>query len=99
MLSRNLLLSLNLTLYSFVIDGLYASVFSSNINTALRVASALEAGNVGVNTSSPYDAYELPFGGYKQSGIGRMKGSNAVMSWLEDKSVYINQEDPEDSDA
>ncbi|KAJ9602733.1 hypothetical protein H2200_012927 [Cladophialophora chaetospira] len=71
--------------------GLYASVFSSNIDTALRVARALEAGNVGVNCTSPFDSYELPFGGYKSSGIGRSKGSNAVLSWLEEKSVYIRQ--------
>lgn len=69
--------------------GLYASVFSSNIDTALRVARALDAGNVGVNCTSPFDSYELPFGGYKASGIGRSKGSNAVLSWLEEKSVYI----------
>ncbi|KAK5047945.1 hypothetical protein LTR84_006135 [Exophiala bonariae] len=71
--------------------GLYASVFSSNIDTALRVARALEAGNVGVNCTSPFDSYELPFGGYKSSGIGRSKGSNAILSWLEEKSVYIRQ--------
>ncbi|KAK5679653.1 hypothetical protein LTR17_027585 [Elasticomyces elasticus] len=69
--------------------GLYASVFSSNLDTALRVARALEAGNVGVNCTSPFDSYELPFGGYKSSGVGRSKGANAVLSWLEEKSVYI----------
>ncbi|KAA8646690.1 aldehyde dehydrogenase family protein [Aspergillus tanneri] len=72
--------------------GLYSSVYSSNINTALRVASALEAGNVGVNCTSPYGAYDLPFGGFKASGIGRQKGSNAIQSWLEEKSVFIRQE-------
>ncbi|KAF2159958.1 hypothetical protein M409DRAFT_37826 [Zasmidium cellare ATCC 36951] len=71
--------------------GLYASVFTSNVDTALRVARGLEAGNVGVNCTSPFDSYELPFGGYKVSGIGRSKGSNAVLSWLEEKSVYIRQ--------
>ncbi|CAM1503524.1 Fc.00g011150.m01.CDS01 [Cosmosporella sp. VM-42] len=50
---------------------LYASVFSNNINKALRVAKALEAGSVAVNVASPYGAYELPFGGFKASGIGR----------------------------
>jgi acyl-CoA reductase-like NAD-dependent aldehyde dehydrogenase len=74
------------------LDGLYASVFSSNINTALRVARALEAGNVGINCTSPYGAYDLPFGGFKASGIGRQKGSNAVAAWLEEKSVFIRQE-------
>lgn len=73
------------------LDGLYASVFSENIDTALHVAHALEAGNVGVNCTSPYDAFEIPFGGYKQSGIGRSKGSNAVLNWTEEKSIYIRQ--------
>ncbi|KIW51484.1 hypothetical protein, variant [Exophiala xenobiotica] len=70
--------------------GLYASVFSTNINKALRVARALEAGSVGVNETSPYGAYELPFGGFKASGIGRQKGSDAVRSWTQEKTVYIH---------
>jgi len=37
-------------------DGLYASVFSKDVDTALNVARALEVGNVGVNCCSPYDA-------------------------------------------
>ncbi|KAJ3528856.1 hypothetical protein NM208_g10015 [Fusarium decemcellulare] len=72
--------------------GLYASVFTKDINRALRVARALEAGNVGVNTTSPDGAYELPFGGFKGSGIGRQKGSNSVLDWTEVKSVYIKHE-------
>lgn len=50
--------------------GLYAAVFTKNIDRAIRVAKALEAGTVGVNTSSPSGANELPFGGYKASGQG-----------------------------
>ncbi|KAL7756835.1 hypothetical protein ACKLNR_013828 [Fusarium oxysporum f. sp. zingiberi] len=72
--------------------GLYASVFTKDINRALRVARALEAGNVGVNTTSPDGAYELPFGGFKGSGIGRQKGSNSVLDWTEVKSVYIKHQ-------
>ncbi len=53
------------------------------------MARALDAGNVGVNTASPWDSYELPFGGYKMSGIGRSKGPDAVLAWTEEKSVYI----------
>ena len=74
---------------NLLLDGLYASVFSKNIDRALRVARALEAGNVGVNTTSPDGAYEVAFGGYKGSGIGRQKGSRAVLEWTEEKSVYI----------
>lgn len=72
-----------------LLDGLYASVFSNNINKALRVAKALDAGSVGVNVASPYGAYELPFGGFKASGIGRQKGSRAVEAWTQEKTLYI----------
>ncbi len=54
------------------------------------MARALEAGSVGVNETSPYGAYELPFGGFKASGIGRQKGSDAVRSWTQEKTVYIH---------
>ncbi|KAL2835660.1 aldehyde dehydrogenase domain-containing protein [Aspergillus pseudoustus] len=70
--------------------GLYASVFTKDGSRALRVARALEAGNVGVNCTSPDGAYELPFGGWKASGIGSQKGSTAVLEWTQAKSVYIN---------
>lgn len=73
-----------------VVDGLYASVFTKDGSRALRVARALEAGNVGVNCTSPDGAYELPFGGWKGSGIGYQKGSQAVLEWTQGKSVYIN---------
>ena len=74
------------------LDGLYASVYSNNINTAIRVAAALEAGSVGVNCTSPYGHYDVPFGGYKASGIGRQKGSRAIEEWLEQKSVFFRYE-------
>ncbi|KAF4443387.1 putative aldehyde dehydrogenase [Fusarium austroafricanum] len=51
--------------------GLYAAVFTKNIDRAMRVAKALEAGTVGVNCTSPSMAKDMPFGGYKASGVGR----------------------------
>ncbi|KAK7210911.1 hypothetical protein V2G26_018089 [Clonostachys chloroleuca] len=72
--------------------GLYATVFSNNVARALRVARALQAGTVGVNVASPYGAYELPFGGYKASGIGRQKGNKAVEHWTQEKTVYLQHE-------
>ncbi len=74
-------------------DGLYASVFTKDVNKAMRVARALEAGSVGVNTTSPYGAYELPFGGFKGSGIGRQKGSAALLAWTQEKSIFVNHSD------
>jgi aldehyde dehydrogenase (NAD+) len=62
-----------------------ASVFTSDINRALRFAKAIESGTVTVNAAAPLvDAY-LPFGGYKQSGLGREYGTEAVKRWLEEK--------------
>lgn len=43
--------------------GLYSAVYSQNINRALRVAKAMEAGSVGVNCTSPTIATDMPFGG------------------------------------
>lgn len=55
-------------------DGLYASVWTQDIDRAVRVARKLEAGTVGVNATSPSTANELVFGGYKQSGWAREGG-------------------------
>jgi aldehyde dehydrogenase (NAD+) len=69
--------------------GLYAAVFSQNIDRALRVAKALDAGCVGVNATSPTLGEDMPFGGYKQSGLGREGGEDALEEWLETKAVAI----------
>ncbi|TFL02044.1 Aldehyde/histidinol dehydrogenase [Pterulicium gracile] len=63
--------------------GLHAAVFSKNIDTAVRVAAALESGTVGVNCTSPTMALDIPFGGYKQSGVGRELGATALSYWRE----------------
>jgi len=69
--------------------GLYAAVYSQNIDRALRVAKRLEAGTVGVNCTSPSGATDMVFGGFKTSGVGREGGPNALNAWLEEKSVVI----------
>jgi len=69
--------------------GLYASVYTQNIDRAMRVAKALEAGTVGVNCTSPSGAADMPFGGFKSSGYGREGGPNALSIWLEEKAVVI----------
>lgn len=53
--------------------GLAAYFYSENLNRAMRVAKALEAGTVGINTTGVYTIM-LPFGGWKESGIGRESG-------------------------
>ena len=67
--------------------GLYASVFTKNIDRALRFAKGLEAGNVGVNCTSPTTGKDMPFGGYKQSGIGREMGLAGFEEYLETKAI------------
>jgi aldehyde dehydrogenase (NAD+) len=70
--------------------GLYASVFSKNIDRALRFAKGLEAGTVGVNCTSPTTGKDMPFGGYKASGSGREgEPFYTLENFLETKSVLI----------
>lgn len=73
--------------------GLYASVFTKDIGRAMRVASAVESGYVGVNTTSPTAAMDMPFGGYKVSGQGREGRLEGLDNFLETKTVMIRVED------
>ncbi|KAJ9144084.1 Aldehyde dehydrogenase [Pleurostoma richardsiae] len=72
--------------------GLYAAVYTKNIDRAVRVAKALESGYVGVNCTSPKTAHDLPFGGYKTSGQGREGWLQSMDNFLETKSVIIEVE-------
>lgn len=69
--------------------GLYASVYTKDIDRAIRFAKGFESGMVGVNCTSPTGAWDMPFGGYKQSGTGRESLVGSLDDWLEQKSVYI----------
>ncbi|KXJ96074.1 aldehyde dehydrogenase domain-containing protein, partial [Microdochium bolleyi] len=69
--------------------GLYAAVYTKDIDRALRVAKGLESGMVGVNCTSPTGAWDMPFGGYKSSGVGRESFLHSMDDWLEHKSVFI----------
>jgi phenylacetaldehyde dehydrogenase len=68
--------------------GLGASVWTNNIGKALRVAERLEAGTVWINSHSVVDP-NMPFGGFKQSGIGREHGRSAIEAYTESKSICI----------
>jgi acyl-CoA reductase-like NAD-dependent aldehyde dehydrogenase len=68
--------------------GLTAFVWTSDLRTALRVSDALEFGMVGVNDWYPVTA-EAPFGGVKQSGLGRESGSEGLLEYVEPKTRYI----------
>jgi aldehyde dehydrogenase (NAD+) len=67
--------------------GLAATVWTQDVKRALRLARAIKAGTVGVN------GYQLepnsPFGGYRQSGMGREGGRAAIESYTELKTVLL----------
>ena len=69
--------------------GLAAGVWTRDVAKAHRVARAIRAGTVWVNTYNLYDP-SLPFGGFKASGFGRDLGTEALEGYLETKSVWID---------
>lgn len=68
--------------------GLMAGVFTQDINRAMRISSELDSGVVGINCVS-YISLQSPFGGSKQSGIGREMSHYALRSYSEPKTVLI----------
>ena len=68
--------------------GLSGSIWTNNSSKALRVARAVESGNLSVNSNSSV-RYWTPFGGYKQSGLGRELGPDALDAFTEVKNVFI----------
>jgi betaine-aldehyde dehydrogenase len=69
--------------------GLAASVWSRDIKKAMNTARALRAGIVWINDAQPAPS-EAPWGGYKQSGVGRELGVWGVDDYVEIKNIYIN---------
>jgi acyl-CoA reductase-like NAD-dependent aldehyde dehydrogenase len=68
--------------------GLSGSIWTRDLGRALRVARAVEAGNLSVNSHSSV-RYSTPFGGFKQSGLGRELGPDALDSFTEVKNVFF----------
>jgi aldehyde dehydrogenase (NAD+) len=68
--------------------GLAAAVHTKSLNTALEVSNALKAGTVWVNTYNTLH-HQLPFGGFKESGIGRELGEAALDNYTQTKTVSI----------
>jgi betaine-aldehyde dehydrogenase len=68
--------------------GLSGSIYTSDVGRALRVARGVQSGNLSVNSHSSV-RYWTPFGGYKQSGLGRELGPNATDAFTEEKNVFI----------
>jgi succinate-semialdehyde dehydrogenase / glutarate-semialdehyde dehydrogenase len=69
--------------------GLVAYVYTSDLKRALRVVEGLETGMVGLNQGMVSNA-GAPFGGVKQSGIGREGGNEGIEEFLETKYVAVN---------
>ncbi|KAK9807805.1 hypothetical protein WJX72_009910 [[Myrmecia] bisecta] len=74
--------------------GLAAGVFTKNLNWANTLSRGLKAGTVWVNCYDVFDA-AVPFGGYKQSGIGREHGRECIDHYTQTKAVYTPLEGPQ----
>jgi acyl-CoA reductase-like NAD-dependent aldehyde dehydrogenase len=68
--------------------GLAAYIFTNDLKTALRAAEGLEAGGIGVNVNNVVDL-QAPFGGWKQSGLGRELGHYGLEAYLETKHIRL----------
>lgn len=69
--------------------GLAAAVWTRDLNTALKAAKGIRAGTVWVNSYHTAGLPFMPYGGYKQSGIGRELGRHGLMEYLETKAIQI----------
>ena len=72
--------------------GLSGSLWTRDVGRAIRVARAVESGNLSVNSHSSV-RYWTPFGGFKQSGLGRELGPDALDAFTETKNVFIATEE------
>ena len=72
--------------------GLSGSIWTRDVGRAIRVGRAVEAGNLSVNSHSSV-RYSTPFGGFKQSGLGRELGPDALDAFTETKNLFISTED------
>ncbi|KAF2015833.1 aldehyde dehydrogenase [Aaosphaeria arxii CBS 175.79] len=69
--------------------GLYAALYTKDLERAVRVGKKLESGMVGINCTSPTGCWDLPFGGWKGSGTGRESLLDSMEHYLEVKSLYV----------
>ena len=68
--------------------GLSGSLWTNNLKRAIRVARQIESGVISINSHSSVHV-EAPFGGFKQSGLGRDLGMNALEGYTEVKNIYV----------
>lgn len=68
--------------------GLAAGIWTRDTGRALRLSEQLEAGTVWINTYKVF-SISTPFGGFKESGLGREKGIQGLKAWMQQKSIYL----------
>ncbi|GHC57571.1 aldehyde dehydrogenase [Alcaligenes pakistanensis] len=76
--------------------GLAAGIWTENYRKAWQLARALDVGTVWINTYKKF-SISTPFGGFKESGVGREKGRLSIVSYMQQKSIYMGlntQPDP-----
>ncbi|GAA5861126.1 hypothetical protein JCM8547_008043 [Rhodosporidiobolus lusitaniae] len=73
--------------------GLASAVFSRDVSRALRVGNRIQAGTVWINCYNQLES-SVPFGGYKQSGIGRELGEYALKNYTNVKAIHVNISQP-----
>jgi acyl-CoA reductase-like NAD-dependent aldehyde dehydrogenase len=71
--------------------GLSGSIWTRDLGRAIRVSRGIESGNLSVNSHSSV-RYTTPFGGFKQSGLGRELGPDAAAAFTETKNVFLSTE-------
>ena len=69
--------------------GLACGIYTRNFLKAWRVARAIDAGTVWINTYKQF-SISTPFGGMKDSGVGREKGREGIRAWMAQKSIYCD---------
>ena len=68
--------------------GLAAGIWTRDTGRALRLSERLEVGTVWINTYKVF-SISTPFGGFKESGLGREKGIQGLKAWMQQKSIYL----------
>jgi betaine-aldehyde dehydrogenase len=68
--------------------GLTASIFTNDLNAAFRAARAIKSGYIWINGASGH-FYGTPFGGFKNSGLGREEGIDELLSYTETKTIHL----------
>ncbi|GGA11973.1 aldehyde dehydrogenase [Dyella caseinilytica] len=71
--------------------GLAAGIWTGDYRRALNLAARLEAGTIWINTYKKF-SISTPFGGFKESGLGREKGRQGVLAYMQQKSIYLGME-------